>query len=247
MDTPRLYGDLSWVWPLLSPPDAYPEEAGVIASSFEKAGVGKGGTLLHLGCGGGSLDFHLQQRFTVTGVDRSPSMLERAGELNPEVEYVVGDMRDCDLSRTFDAVLLHDAQAYLTELEELEGVYRTAARHLKPGGVFVSVPQELRERFVQNGVSSSTSNDGGNPMVTTIELAHDADPDDRVFETTFIFVIRREGHQRVEVDVHRMGLWALDEVLERLEHVGFAPEVSRPTLAAMPDRPVVVVTARKRE
>jgi len=245
MDTPRLYGDLSWVWPLLSPPDAYPEEAGAIASCFANAGVPDGGTLLHLGCGGGSLDFHLQHRFRVTGVDRSPAMLERAAELNPEVEYVVGDMRESDLGRTFDAVLLHDAQAYLTELEELEGVYKTAARHLKTGGVFVSVPQELRERFVQNGVTSSTSNDGGDPMVTTIELAHDADPSDRAFETTFIFVIRRGGHQRVEVDVHRMGLWALDEVLERLQHVGFDPEVSRPTLAATPERPYVVVTARK--
>lgn len=246
MDTPRLYGDLSWVWPLLSPAEDYPEEASVLAAHFADAGVPDRARLLHLGCGGGSLDFHLKQRFEVTGLDRSEAMLERAAEVNPEVEYVVGDMRDCDLGRTFDAVLLHDAQAYLTEPEELVGVYRSAARHLEPGGVFLSAPEELRERFVQDSVTSSTSSRDGRAHVTTIELDHDADPTDHVFETTFLFVIRRGGHQRVEVDVHRMGLWDLEEVVSPLADVGFSATVSRPTLSSMPDGDWVLITAVKR-
>ncbi len=245
MDTPRLYGDLSWVWPLLSPAEDYPEEAGIIAKHFADAGVADGARLLHLGCGGGSLDFHLKQRYQVTGLDRSAAMLERATEINPEVEYIVGDMRDCDLQRRFDAVLLHDAQAYLTEPDELRGVYSTAARHLESGGVFVSTPEELRERFVQDRVSSSTSHADGRARVTTIELHHDADPTDRVFETTFMFVIRRDGHQRVEVDVHRMGLWDLDEVVAPLADVGFSATVSRPRLSSMPDADWVLVTGVK--
>ena len=247
MDTPRLYGDLAWVWPLLSPPEDYPDEAAIIGAHFRDAGVAEGATLLHLGCGGGSLDHHLKRRFAVTGVDQSPAMLERAAALNPEVSYVTGDMLDCDLGRTFDAVLLHDAQAYLVEPDELRRVYETAARHLRPGGVFVSAPEELRERFVQDRVSSSTSRADASASVTTIELHHDADPSDRVFETTFLFVIRRDGHQRVEVDVHRMGLWELDEVLAPMADAGFDAVVSRPRLLSVPGGEWVLVTAVKTE
>lgn len=245
MNTPRLYDDLSWVWPLLSPPEDYPEEAALIAQHLLDAGVREGGSVLHLGCGGGSLDFHLKQRFAITGIDRSQAMLDRATELNPNVEYSVADMLDCDLGRTFDGVLLHDAQAYLTNLEQLRGVYATAARHLGHGGVFVSAPEELRERFVQDRVESSTSRTDGNTSVTTIELHHDADPTDRTFETTFMFVIRREGHQRVEVDVHRLGLWELDEVVAPLADAGFAVEVSRPALSSMPAGAWVLLSATR--
>ena len=170
MDTPRLYGDLSWVWPLLSPHSAYPEEAALLTGCFREHGVPPGGTLLHLGCGGGSLDYHLAQGFSVTGVDRSRAMLDRAAALNPGVEYIVGDMREVALSRTFDGVLLYDAHAYLTAPDELAAVYATEARHLRPGGVFVSTPEELRERFVQHGVQSTTSHaPDGSAIVTTIE------------------------------------------------------------------------------
>ncbi|MBL4683294.1 MAG: class I SAM-dependent methyltransferase [Nannocystaceae bacterium] len=243
MNTPRLYGDLSWVWPLLSPAEDYPEEAAVIRSHFVQAGVPDGARLLHLGCGGGSLDHHLKQHFKVTGLDCSAAMLARAAEVNPEVEYIVGDMRDAALGRTFDAVLLHDAQSYLTKAEEFADVYATAARHLKAGGVFVSAPEALREHFVQDRVTSSTSQAQGGAHVTTIELHHDADPTDHVFETTYMFVIRREGHQRVEVDVHQKGLWDLDEIVAPMAEAGFVATVSRPEVSSAPPR--VLITAVK--
>ena len=242
MDAPRLYGDLAWVWPLLSPPSDYPEEAEAIAGKLIAAGVPEGGRLLHLGCGGGSLDFCLKARFAVTGVDRSRAMLDAAAAINPEVEYVLDDMRECDLQRRFDAVLLHDAQAYLTEREEMRRVLATASRHLGAGGVLISAPEQLRESFRQHHAGSSTGEaPDGSAIVTTIALDYDADPGDRVFETTYIFVIRRGRHMRVEVDVHRKGMWDLPELLAIASEAGFIPEVDRP----LSQRSRVLITARK--
>ena len=242
----RLYSDLSWIWPLLSPPEDYVEEAEKIVDAFRKAGVPAGGTILHLGCGGGSLDLQLRDHFTLTGVDLSERMLEHARRVNPEVEYLTGDMTSVRLDRTFDGVLIHDAQAYLTTPEELQALYETAAAHLAPGGVLVSLPEELRSRFRQHRVNDRTLTDG-EVTVTTIEVDFDPDPSDHHFESTFVFVIRdQDGKQRIETDVHRCGLWTIDEVLGHVKAAGFDTHVSAPRLSDMPAGTWVMFTGKKR-
>jgi cyclopropane fatty-acyl-phospholipid synthase-like methyltransferase len=118
----RLYGDLVELWGFLSPPDAYEEEVATLRARFGRHGVPDGGSVLHLGSGGGSVDHHLKRHYRVTGVDVSRAMLGYAGDVNPDVEYVHGDIRDVRLGRTFDAVLVHDAISYMTTAAELEAV-----------------------------------------------------------------------------------------------------------------------------
>ena len=101
--TPRLYSDLASLWRVFSPPEDYIEEAATFRARFRRHGVPDDGTLLHLGSGGGSVDFHLKQHYRVTGVDISASMLAGARDLNPEVDYTLGDIRDVRLDLTFDA------------------------------------------------------------------------------------------------------------------------------------------------
>src|SRR5690606_16940081 len=122
----------------------------------ERHGVGAGARVLHLGCGGGSLDFQLKRHYRVTGLDLSPAMLEIAKALNPEVSYHAGDMRVHRLGETFDAVIVHDAISYMTSTAELGEVYGTAAAHLRPGGVLIALPEELRERLPLLGPSVET-------------------------------------------------------------------------------------------
>jgi hypothetical protein len=243
--SPRLYGDLAWVWPFLSPPEDYVEEVESFRRRFSLHGVPDGARVLHLGSGGGSIDFHLKRHYRVTGMDISPEMLARAGRVNPEVEYVLGDIRTARLGRTFDAVLLHDASAYMTTLEQLFQAYETAAAHLERGGVMVTPPEELRSRFVQHR-SSVQDRTVGDRTVTTIELDYDPDRSDSCFEKAFIFAIR-EGHVlSVEWDVHHMGLYDLSEMIAAMERAGFRPRVSRWELSDLPpDVEYPLVTAVK--
>lgn len=227
----------------MSPPEHYVEEVESFRRRFSDHGVARGASVLHLGSGGGSIDFHLKRHYRVTGVDISPSMLAYAAALNPEVEYLPGDIRSVRLGRTFDAVLLHDASAYMTSLDQLQQAYETAAAHLVAGGVMVTPPEELRSRFVQHR-SSIRTRTLGDRTVTTIEMDYDPDPADSCFEKTFIFAIREGKELRVEWDVHYNGLYDLEDMLDVMRKAGFRAEVSRWQLSDLPaDKEFPLVTA----
>lgn len=245
---PRLYDDLAWVWPFLSPPEDYVEEVAAFDEHFRQRGVPAGGRILHLGSGGGSIDYHLKQRYRVTGVDCSPAMLAHARQLNPEVDYVLGDLRSVRLGRRFDAVLLHDAVAYMTTDEDLRAAYRTAAAHLEPGGVLVSLPEELRERFQQHATEIEQRTLGG-LSVTIVMVDYDPDPADTTFETTFVYLIRESGRLRVETDTHLVGIYPLSSFVSAAADAGLTPEVvpRGPRAGAeYQDYPLVVAVAPPR-
>jgi trans-aconitate methyltransferase len=222
---PRLYNDLVWVWPFLSPPEEYEDEVAAYLRLWRERGVGDGAAVLHLGSGGGSIDWHLKSLYRVTGVDRSAAMLNYARGVNPEVEYVQGDMRTVRLGRLFDGVLLHDAIAYLTTPEEVRAAGETAAAHLRRGGVLVCLPEQLSDRFQQHEVEVDTRS-AGQRSVTSVMVDFDPDPTDRTFETTFVFLIRDRGKLTVEVDTHVIGFHDPPELVEALRAAGFVPEVA---------------------
>jgi trans-aconitate methyltransferase len=245
MSSPRLYDDLAWVWPFVSPPEEYPEEVETFRRRFQQKGLPDGAHVLHLGSGGGSIDVHLKRHYRVTGVDLSANMRAHAARLNPEVEYLHGDIRDVRLGHTFDAVLLHDASAYMISIEELRAAYRTAAAHLRPGGVMVTLPEEIRSCFEQNRTTCS-SYTHGDRSVSTMYVDHDPDPADTWFESTFVFLIREGGRVTVETDTHRVGLYDLDDMLAAIREAGFEPEVSKWELPDLEDEERPLVTAVKR-
>jgi SAM-dependent methyltransferase len=216
-----------------------------LISAFRNSGVPAGGGVLHLGCGRGSLDMHLKAHFRVTGIDISPAMLDHARRTNPDVEYIQGDILLARLNRRFDGVLLHDAQAYCTHPEQLRSVYETAAAHLGHEGVMVSAPEELRHRFQQDRVHDAIRLSEGTTTVTTVEIDHDPDPEDNAFDRTFLFLIRDANGQRVEMDLHRQGLWDLEDVLASIREAGFLPDVSTPKLSDMEQGEWVLGTAKR--
>ena len=219
-DERRLYSDMSWIWPIVSPPEDYVEECGEHARFLRKHSSRPIRTLLHLGCGGGHHDFTLKEQFDVTGVDISPSMLDLARRLNPEVEYVEGDMRTVDLRRTFDAVLLLDSVYYMKNEADLAAAFRTAHRHLPPGGMFHTVVEGHAGRFEQNGTGISRHIRDDLDIVF-IENYYDPDPADTVMELTFLFIIRMGGKLDVVTDSHECGLFPLETWKRLIRENGF--------------------------
>lgn len=244
----RLYTDLAWVWPFISPPEDYEEEVATFRARFRRHGVPDGAPVLHLGSGGGSIDWHLKRDYRVTGVDISPSMLAHARRLNPEVEYHEGDIRTFRLDRQFSAVLLHDASAYMMTPADLHAAYATAAAHLKPGGVLVTLPETLRSHFRQHHVESETREADGR-TVTMVTVEFDPDPSDTWFEETFIFLIREPGQPlRVETDTHLAGLYHLEEMLDLLRAEGFDPQAAPWELSSLPpgeDYPLITAIKQR--
>jgi len=216
----RMYADLAWLFPIITPVEHYLDEAAEFVQAIQRHAQRPVRTLLNLGTGAGHNDHYLRRYFQVTGLDISETMLALARQLNPDVEYIVGDMRSADLPRRFDAVILADAASYLLSEADLQAAFLTAFRHLEPGGVFCTYAEETRERFVQNDTYTSTHR-SGEVEVALVENFYDADPGDSLFEMTFVFLIRQQGRLRIEVDQHDAGLFPVETWRRLLAESGF--------------------------
>lgn len=110
---PRLYRDLSWLWPMLSPPGDYASEAGVLlgelVAHFGGMVRADGSPLrvLEFGAGGGHTLCHLVSAgLSCTACDRSEAMLAQCRRLIPGIRTVVGDMRNVTVTQA--AVEAHE-------------------------------------------------------------------------------------------------------------------------------------------
>ncbi len=96
-------------------------------------------SVLDAGCGTGRVAIELARRgVDVMGVDLDRSMLDVARCKHPEISWVLADLVDVDLGRTFDAVVLAgNVMIFLAPGTEAP-VVANLARHLGPGGVLVA-------------------------------------------------------------------------------------------------------------
>jgi SAM-dependent methyltransferase len=143
----RMYSDLAPWFHLLTHPSDYWDEAAFVTRVVDEVAIGEATTLLELGSGGGNNASHLKARFTCTLTDLSPDMLALSRTLNPECEHVQGDMRTLRLGREFDVVFIHDAISYITTEADLGAAIRTAAAHVREGGVVILTPDATTEIF----------------------------------------------------------------------------------------------------
>ena len=112
---------------------------------YENLAQSVDGPLLELGVGSGRVALPLARTgYDVTGIDTSPSMLERgrqnlrdAGKIEGRLELLAGDMTSFDLGRRFAMVFVaaNTFQHLLTTKDQLACLQRVKA-HLEPGGIF---------------------------------------------------------------------------------------------------------------
>jgi len=220
MGSERLYSDLAWLWPVLSPPEEYIEEANFFAELIKSYSKSRPRTLLHLGCGGGHLDMTLKNHFAVTGVDKSAEMLDLAGRLNPDVQYIQADMRTFRSDERYDVALIYDSVNYMLDESDLGAVFKTAFESINESGIMVTYIEQAPEWFQQNKVKSNSRQKGGIEL-TYIEHQYDPDMSDTTLESTFIYLIRESGELRVEYDRHLCGIFPPETWQKLIEMAGF--------------------------
>lgn len=136
------FGKYSAYYDLLYQDKDYAAEARYVAETLRRTSPGVK-TVLELGSGTGRHGRLLAEMgFEVHGVERSPEMVEvaKAAEAPKAGAFTceVGDICQLDLGRTFDAVIsLFHVISYQTTDAALQAAFAVAARHLKPGGVFL--------------------------------------------------------------------------------------------------------------
>jgi SAM-dependent methyltransferase len=219
---PLLYRELAPWYRLVDPPSDHGGEAALYRAAIERTASPPAGTLLELGAGAGGNASHLKGRFQCTLVDLSGQMLALSRELNPECEHLLGDMRSLRLGRVFDAVLIHDAIAYLTTPQELEAALRTALLHTRPGGAGLFAPDFFRESFREG--EAMLSGEDGPRALRGLEWTWDPDPADGTIQVEYAFLLREGGQVRSVHDRHLEGLFSRDTWLRLLGEVGWRVE-----------------------
>ncbi len=226
-ETFHLYTDLAWLWPLWGDPaSGYAEYCKHVTDLIRQYARRPLQSLLDLGCGGGKNVWNLKRDFTVTGLDLSPDMLALARDLNPECEFIQGDLRSSRLNRTFDVVLMDDAIAHMNTKADFEAAFATAHAHLPSGGILIATPDVTVETFQQNKTTTSSAQCDGVEVVF-IENVYDPDPTDETFETTLLYLIRRQGRLQIERDRWVLGIYSLDTWKDVLQNLGFEVHKSR--------------------
>jgi SAM-dependent methyltransferase len=222
-ERPALYDELAEWWPLLSAPEEYASEAAEYLRLLRGAVDGPLEAVLELGSGGGNNASHLKRDLRMTLVDLSPGMLAVSRRLNPECEHLEGDMRSVRLGRTFDAVFVHDAIAYLTSEEDIRAAIATVAEHCRPGGAMLLVPDFVAESFTEG--AEHGGHDGPDRALRYLHWWWDPDPRDATHLADFAYLLRsRDGSVEVRGDRHVCGLFARRTWLGALDEAGIEAE-----------------------
>lgn len=120
----------------------------VTALLDERHGKVEGARVMDAGCGTGRVAIELaRRRLHVVGVDLDASMLDRAREKAPALDWRERDLSTMDDGDVFDLVVLAgNVLIYVTPGSE-DDVVAAMARHLRHGGLLVAGFQLQRERF----------------------------------------------------------------------------------------------------
>ena len=211
------YNDLAWTEGWLTEPADYEDEVTAYVELIKQYSAKPPNTLLHIGSGAGGHDWVFKRSFTVTGVDISPGMLEKAQATHPDIEYLEGDMRTLRLNRLFDAVAIPDSIDYMVSLADLQQAIQTAAKHLKIGGVLLIVGK-TEETFQNNNFAYVGDKDGVHVTLLENNFINTFRPN--TYEAIFVYLIRQQEELNIYTDHHVLGLFPLATWYKVFKDVG---------------------------
>ncbi len=206
------------MYPFMFPPDRFAAAEAETEKILHLADF-RGGSVLDLGCGPGRHAIPLARRgLHVTGVDRTPFLLERARERglaeNVQVEWVRADMRDFVRPERYDLVVsMFTSFGYFDERSDDIRVLRNMYRNLRPGGACLidTLGKEVMARIFQP--TTSTTMPDGSLLVQRHEIRADRN---RIWNEWIL--IRGD---RARSFGFYLRIYSGQELKERLEQVGF--------------------------
>lgn len=228
-----MYTDFASVYDFVYAGKDYAAESAAVTALIRDR-VPRAASLLDIACGTGGHLGHLTGSFTAEGLELSPEMAAIARERGFEV--TLGDMRDFDLGRRFDAVVcLFGAIGYAGGISGLDAAVAHMAAHLEPGGVLVIENFHAPGEFF-DGYRVADGWVDGDRALTRLSVS-ELHGDVGVMNMHFVF---DDGEQtRYFVDRHEMSLYSdgdferafaaagmsaerLDGVLDRVVYAGVA-------------------------
>jgi len=215
----KLYKDLAWCYEFITEGKEHKKEAEFVMKKV------KGKELLDVGCGHGWHDKFLKRKFKVTGINLHKPILQYAKKRNPEVKYLLGDMKTFNLKKKFDVVLSFDAMMYNLTYKDLKKTLKNLSRHLKDDGILIFHLDKLKENFVQNKIIHCGKYKKRKKELIFFQIDFDENPKDTKYETFLTFIFSEKGKLIRKTDRHEMGLFELKKIKQILKDLGFKTTV----------------------
>lgn len=207
----------------------YKKECEFLKSIFKQFSAKSPKCILDVACGtGGHANILAKMGYSVTGVDASASMLERArGKAEKKflkVKYHQMRMQDLKFGNKFDTVIsMFSAIDYLIDYNDLRKFIKSAMRYLKKGSLFIFdfwngaavlnyyTPYKKREFIYKNLIIQRESKTDIFPLQNLCRINYKVSVLDKVTKKKNIF---RESHM--------MRYFFIDEIKSILEKYGFS-------------------------
>jgi SAM-dependent methyltransferase len=169
-------------------------------------------TILDVACGTGEHARLLTQRgFAVDGIDLSPAFVAIARRKNPAGRFVVADMAQFGLRSRYDTIAcLFSSIGYLQTLDRVRAALRCFRNHLAPAGVLLVepwfAPGTLTDGF-------TLRNEGAGPGYRVLRTSR-TEIRGRLSRLHMEYVYEDEAGSRAFTELHELGLFTPDELLE---------------------------------
>ena len=118
--------------------------------------LSSGAAIFDLCCGTGQVSKELVAKgYKIVGLDGSEKMLDYARQKLPDIEFVLGDARQFELSYKFDAVICTDTSLnHIMSLADMKSVFSNVYKVLKENGLFffdLGLEKRYSNIFVNDG------------------------------------------------------------------------------------------------
>lgn len=178
--------------------------------------------LLDVACGTGEHAHRLARDhdFAVDGIDLEPHFVEIARAKHPHGQFRVADMVSFDLGRQYDVVLcLFGAVGYVRTLDRLAAAFECFTRHVAPGGLVIIEPWFPPGKLTDGHIVLRTGHDEHR---TACRMSR-TEVQERLSRLHFEYLIGdATGIARLS-EVHELGLFTEDEMLQALRQAGVDP------------------------
>jgi len=199
----------------------YAAEAAAIAALLRRLNP-HGRVVLDVACGTGEHAKRLAaDGFEVDGLDLNPAFVAIARAKHPVGRFHVADMTDFHVPERYDAVIcLFSSIGYVRTLDRVEAALRCFREHLAPRGVIVVEP------WFPPGVldTTRTFRNSGEANGVRVERAAHNEIEGRLSRLHFDYEITDPSGTRHITEVHVLGLFTTEEMLEAFRRAGLEVE-----------------------
>jgi len=206
----------------------YPAEADAVASLVRRINPGAR-TILDVACGTGEHARRLAERgFLVDGLDIDPAFVRLARQKHAAGGFFEADMADFQLPARYDVIVcLFSSIGYLRTLNRVSCALECFREHLAPGGVVVVEPWFAPGVLDEKRVGTTSGEADGTRIVRTSRI----EVQSRLSRLHFDYEITDSGGTRHATEVHELGLFSNEELMDAFRAVGLLPEFDPEGLA----------------